>query len=120
MLLALVIVTGAGFVTKLYRGPARGWVNNSFSGVFYEIFWCLVGGLLAPKARPWKIVLTVFVATCVLEFLQLWHPAWLESVRATFLGRALVGNTFMWSDFPYYVVGCAGGWVLLKGLSRPR
>ena len=31
----------------------------------------------------------------------------LVAIRSTFLGHALIGSTFAWSDFPYYVVGCA-------------
>jgi hypothetical protein len=53
----------------------------------------------------------VFAVTCALEVLQLWHPAPLEAVRGTFLGRTLLGTTFVWWDFPHYALGCAlGAW----------
>lgn len=115
-LLWLVIVTALGFGSKFYGGPAKAWVNNSLSGVFYEIFWCLAVFLLRPRLAPWKIAAWVLGITCVLEFMQLWHPPPLEWARRHVLGRALLGNFFVWSDFPYYVAGAGTGWLWMTRL----
>jgi hypothetical protein len=64
-----------------------------------------------------RIAIGVFVVTSLLEVLQLWHPWALEQARATFLGRALLGTTFAWWDFPHYALGCALGWVWMRGIS---
>ncbi|MEE9212976.1 MAG: DUF2809 domain-containing protein, partial [Phycisphaeraceae bacterium] len=56
--------------------------------------------------------------TCALEFAQLWHPPWLQMIRSTFLGRAVLGTTFSWWDLPIYPVGCALGWLWLRGLCK--
>ena len=56
----------------------------------------------------------LLVVTCALEVLQLWHPWFLEKVRSTFLGKALIGTTFVWWDFPHYFLGSLIGWVWLK------
>lgn len=114
---SLLLVAAAGLGSKFYRGPAANWVNNSLGGVFYVIFWCLLAFLLTPRARPWLIACTVLVITCLLEFLQLWHPAWLEQLRSSFLGAALLGTSFAWSDFPYYFLGCGLGWCWMRRLS---
>ncbi len=47
----------------------------------------------------------------------LWHPAPLEALRATFLGAALLGSNFFWSDLPIYPVGCLAGWGVLRRLA---
>jgi hypothetical protein len=60
----------------------------------------------------------VFTITCVLEIVQLWHPPRLEAIRSTWAGRALVGTTFAWPDFAYYVIGCAIGWLWLHAIAR--
>lgn len=114
ILLLLLFIATIGLASKFYAGPGATWVNNSLSGVIYEIFWCLAVLLVLPHTRAWKIAVWVFVVTCSLEFLQLWNEAHLEEVRATFLGRALLGTSFTWSDFPYYVVGCGVGWLLIR------
>jgi len=113
-LIAILAITPIGFYSKFYEGPAATWVNDSLGGLFYEIFWCLVGFLLFPAARPWKIATVVVSVTCLLEVLQLWHPHFLEVIRGNFIGSTIIGTSFVWSDFPYYFVGSAIGGVLLE------
>jgi len=80
----------------------------------YEIFWCLVVFFFLPGIRSAiTIPLWVFSITCILEILQLFNPWILEQVRSNFFGRALIGTTFSWWDFPHYAVGCVMGWALL-------
>lgn len=121
VLLSLLVVTPAGFALKLYAGPGQAWVNNYAAGVVYEIFWCLALLLVWPRrSSVTRIALGVFLVTCLLELLQLWHPWVLEQVRATFLGRALIGTTFSWWDFPHYALGCGLGWLCMRRIpGRP-
>jgi hypothetical protein len=56
------------------------------------------------------IASSVLAITCVLEFLQLWHPPFLQLIRNTFIGRTILGSYFTWSDFPYYFLGSGIGW----------
>lgn len=124
ILTSLLICIPIGFYSKFYRGPASRWVNNSLSGVFYEIFWCLLIFLIADNAKPWMIAASVLIITCVLEFLQLWHPPFLELLRNTFIGKTVLGTSFTWSDFPYYFLGSGIGWLWIIWLQniivRPR
>ena len=110
-ILSLLVVTPLGFAFKFYSGPGNGWFNNYGAGVLYEIFWILLAFLFFPSKRSANVIpVYVFVITCILEFLQLWHPPFLEVVRSSFLGSALIGTTFVWWDFPHYVLGCLMGW----------
>lgn len=119
ILLTVAIVTPLGFAAKYYAGPARWWLNNAAASIAYELFFMLLIFLICPrKGAITRIALGVCAATIALEFLQLWHPAWLQTIRGTFLGRALLGTTFVWSDLPIYPVGCLLGWLLLRRLSR--
>jgi hypothetical protein len=117
-LLALFLVTPLGFYTKFYHGPAEGWVHNSLGGFFYVIFWTILFSIPFYRVRPWKIALAVLVTTSLLEVLQLWHPPFLEAIRSTFLGGALLGNSFVWSDFLYYLSGCLICLALVPNLRR--
>jgi hypothetical protein len=114
--ISLAIVIPLGYYGKVYRGPAHAWVNDSFASIFYEILWCLLAFLVRPRWLPGPIAMSVFVATCVLEFLQLWHPPFLEWARGYFLGRSLLGTDFDPSDFIYYVAGSALGYLWLRAL----
>ena len=113
---ALAAVVPLGFAAKFYPGPLAGWVNNSLGGTFYEVFWCLVAVALFPSVRPAVAGVAVLLATCSLEFLQLWHPPLLEALRSSFIGVTILGRQFAWSDFPYYFVDAATGWAMLTRL----
>ncbi|MEJ2721152.1 MAG: DUF2809 domain-containing protein [bacterium] len=115
---SLIVLVVAGFFSKFYEGPAAVWANNSLAGMFYVVFWCVLASLFLPRIRPLKIALAVLVVTCFLECLQLWHPPLLESMREPFIGRALLGTSFVWSDFPYYVLGSGIGWLWIGWLRR--
>jgi hypothetical protein len=116
--LSLAVIVPLGICTKFYRGPAAAWVNDPLGSVLYEVAWCLVVALAVPRWRPRPIALAVFAATCALEVLQLWHPPFLEWPRSFFLGRLVLGTTFVWSDFAWYAVGSAAGYALLTTLFR--
>ena len=113
--LSLLVVTPLGFAFKFYSGPGNGWFNNYGAGVLYEIFWILLAFLFFPSKRSANVIpVYVFLITCILELLQLWHPPFLETIRSSFLGSALIGTTFVWWDFPHYVLGCLMGWGCLR------
>jgi hypothetical protein len=118
-LISLAVIVPTGYFSKRYRGPAHHWVNDSFGGVFYEILWCLFFALLLPRVRASRIAAGVLIVTCILEFLQLWHPPFLEYLRSFFLGRTILGSYFDWSDFPYYFLGSALGWLWLLAIRHP-
>lgn len=118
VLFAVIIITPIGFASKFYNGFAAKWFNNSFGGLLYVIFWCLVFALIFIRAKPWKIALSVFMITSILEFLQLMDTPFLEVIRSTFIGRTLIGTTFVPSDFFYYFLGSVLGFLILTKLKK--
>jgi len=121
VLAGLLTVTLAGFLSKWYTGPAHYWFNNYGAGLLYEVFWCLTVFFFIPnKKHITPIATSVFTVTCILETLQLWKPPFLQLLRSTFLGKALLGTTFVWWDFPHYVLGCLMGWAWLRFLLRRK
>jgi hypothetical protein len=119
-LILLLLITPLGFYTKIYSGPGASWVNDSLGGVFYEIFWCLLVFLFLVNARAWFIATSVFIVTCFLEVLQLWHPEFLEIIRSYFIGRTVLGNSFNLYDFIYYFIGSGIGYLILTRLQKLR
>ena len=74
--------------------------------------------LFMKKKALWKIATAVFSITCALEFLQLWHPPFLEIIRRNFIGRTVIGTSFVPSDFFYYIIGSLMGWMWLLILKK--
>jgi hypothetical protein len=119
ILLCLAAAVPLGFGVKFYPGPGSEWCNTHGAAVIYEIFWCLAAFFFFPARRNVTIIaITVFIITCALEFMQLWHPPLLEAVRSAPLGVWLIGNGFDWADFPHYVLGSGLGWVTMKMIDR--
>lgn len=123
--LSAALLAGVGTGTKFYPGPGLQWVHNHLGGVFYVIFWCIVAAAVLPRTSTIVIAVWVVSVTSALEVLQLWHPSWLERIRATFPGAALLGTTFSWPDFPHYALGGVvgslwSGWIRRRGCGEER
>jgi len=109
------VAVPAGLALKFgYRGPGHTWAYGYGAGVVYEVFWIALFGLLVPRWTPAGLAVGVFAGTCLLEALQLWHPAWLEALRSTRLGAMGLGSSFDWLDLPHYALGSAMGYGLAR------
>ena len=117
LLISIFLIVPLGYVVR-FHGPAPEWVNDAFGSIAYEIFWILLVAFLFPQASPLWTAVGVCFATCVLEFLQLWHSPFLEAMRATLPGRLVLGNNFAWSDFLSYFMGSLLGWVWMRSLRQ--
>jgi hypothetical protein len=113
--LSILAIAPLGYWVRFY-GFGSSWFNDGSGSVAYEVFWISLVALFLPKASPFRIAVGVCIATCGLEFLQLWQPPWLQALRATLLGRLVLGNVFTWSDFFSYFIGSFVGWVWLRSL----
>jgi len=114
--LALAAVALAGLAFKAYDGPGATWVAGRLAGAAYVAGWCLAARLIFARAAPGRIAVVVCTATVGLEFLQLWHPAWLEVLRRPWVGQVLLGSSFDPLDLPFYPLGALAGWGLLRRL----
>lgn len=119
-LVFLLVLIPLGLYTKIYEGPGKHWVNYSAGGILYELFWCVLIACIWINMKPVQAASYVFILTCFLEFLQLWHPPFLELLRSTFLGRTLLGTTFTWCDFFYYVIGSGAGAIIVWRFKKIR
>ena len=112
LLCSLIIIVPLGYWVR-FHGVFPEWLNDALGSVAYEIFWILLVAWLLPRVAIWRVALGVCVATCAIEFLQLYQPDWLQAIRRTLPGRLVLGNQFSWADFPPYGVGSLAGmgWV---------
>ncbi len=117
LLVSVLLIIPIGYFVRFYQG-GQTWVSDFLGSVAYEIFWIVLVGLFFPAVSPARAAIGVCLATCMLEFLQLWHPPFLEAMRATFLGRMVLGTTFNWADFLSYFAGSAAGWGWMRSLRQ--
>lgn len=71
--------------------------------------WALLVFLLVrfiqPRAKTWTSASIAFGFAVLVELSQLYHSAWIDTIRATWLGALILGSVFNWPDIPAYAVG---------------
>lgn len=117
LLISMIVIVPLGYVIRFSEATQAG-LGDFFGSVAYEIFWILLVIFLFPKCSVAKVAIAVCLATCAIEFLQLWTPPFLQAIRATLPGRLVLGNTFLWSDFPSYLIGSFLGWLGVRSLKN--
>jgi hypothetical protein len=101
-----------------FDAPISPNLRDASGGISYVFFFILAAGAVTRKASSTAIAISVLAVTCCLEFLQLWHPLWLEACRRTIPGRLLLGTTFEWTDFPPYFIGAVLGWAVSRAFRK--
>lgn len=118
ILIILFFLVPIGLGTKFYHGPGRLWVMLYAGDIFYPMFWFFLGMLIFPRVHPLKMSIAVFLFSTAVEFTQLLNGTFLTWLRQSFIGRTLVGTSFVWMDIVYYAAGCVLAVVLYYWLAK--
>ena len=100
---------GAVPFVRAYVGDAL-WALMVFFGI----------ALLRPQWPTKRIALATLLFSFGIEFSQLYHAPWIDSVRATRLGGLVLGFSFVRSDLLCYGVGILIGWLVDRRLTVKR
>ncbi|MBD2079451.1 DUF2809 domain-containing protein [Leptolyngbya sp. FACHB-17] len=117
LLLTISLIIPLGYFVR-FSPLFPNWFSDVFGSIAYQIFFISLVQFCFPKTPIAKTVIGVFIFACAIEFLQLWQPPFLQAIRATPPGRLILGNTFLWSDFPSYAIGSTVGWLGMRQLKR--
>ena len=110
-LLALAVVA-AGLFWRSGLIPLPQWLSNNGGDALWALMVFVGFGFLLPRASTLVLALLALTFAWGVEFSQLYHAPWIDAVRATILGKLVLGTTFNWPDLPAYAVGIAlGAWV---------
>ncbi len=118
LLMSIGILVPLGYWVRFAQAGEWAWLSDALGSIAYEMFWILLILVCFPQISIASVAIGVCLATCALEFLQLWQPAFLQDLRSTLPGRLILGNTFTWTDFPAYWVGSYMGYGWASFLSR--
>ncbi len=69
------------------------------------VYWLLAQ--LAPRISPLRTAMVCTALCWGVEFLQLWHPPWLQAIRGTTPGHLVLGSSFAAMDLLAYVAGAS-------------
>ena len=65
-----------------------------------------------------KLAIINFVLGVLVEVSQLYHAPWIDNIRSTVVGEALLGLGFLWSDLMCYAVGTLLAYIICVLLER--
>jgi len=99
----LVVTIALGLLSRRY--PLPGILAEYTGDALYATaaYWGFA--LLATGARIQKLAILAFVACLLVECSQLLSWPWLQDLRATTVGKLLLGSGFKWPDLIAYAIG---------------
>jgi len=118
LLVGIVLIIPLGYSVRFSKSLGIPLLQDIVGSLAYQILLMFIAAFFYPRVSLAKIAVWVFVASSAGELLQLWQPPLLQAIRATWIGRIILGNTFTLSDFPPYAVGSWLGWLGLRWLRR--
>ncbi len=106
----ILLSAAAGLASRRWSAVLPGIVAR-YAGDFCWALACFaLLRLLLPRQRLFQVFLLALACSVGIELSQLWHPAWLDSIRHTAVGGLLLGFGFRWSDLLCYLSGTLAGW----------
>jgi len=107
--IAIMLVIGMGLLWRSGLIP----LSSSASKYGGDSLWALVVflgfGFVFRRSSTVRIALGAVCFAWSVEFLQLCHAHWIDAIRATRLGRLVLGDSFNSPDLIAYVIGIAFG-----------
>lgn len=106
-LLVLTAVLGLGSrhfarylpdIVVVYTGDTT-WALAVFLGI----------GLLFPRLSTWWIAALALLVSVSVEFSQIYHAPWIDSIRGTMIGHLALGSGFDPKDLACYAMGIGIG-----------
>jgi len=101
----------AGMSVRHLRSFFAGSVNLWIGDLIWAAMIYFGCRLLLPAWSVRRAVFAALAFSCAIEFSQLYHAPWIDSIRHTRLGALVLGFGFLWTDLIAY----AGG-ILLAAL----
>ncbi|NOT08927.1 MAG: DUF2809 domain-containing protein [Gemmatimonadales bacterium] len=99
------LTIGAGLASRLSPEFFPAFVARYAGDTLWAalIFWILALGWRRAGTR--RLAGGAMAIAFAVECSQLYHAAWIESIRRTRIGALALGSDFLWRDFACYAVG---------------
>ena len=102
---AILLVIAIGLLSRRHPGLFPQALGKYPGDVLWAMMAFLGFGLLLPAKPTAMIGLAALVFSCGIEFSQIYHASWIDSIRATTVGHLVLGSEFSWADIAAYSVG---------------
>lgn len=98
-----------GLASRRYAGHLPAFLGEYSGDTLWALMlFLLVSAMLVRHSPMVRAAISLTLAFLV-EFSQLYHAAWIDSLRQTVLGGLVLGFGFLWTDLICYSVGIGLG-----------
>lgn len=113
----LVVMAGLAWRSQLF--PLPPFALKYGGDALWALLIFLGFGFVFNRARTRWVALMAYAFCCAVEFTQLCHAPWIESLRSTRFGILVLGSGFNWPDLIAYgagiIPGCLADIILCRG-----
>jgi glycopeptide antibiotics resistance protein len=103
-------------------GMASRTYGNTFVKLYFgDVLWAMMiyfGLKMILPNQSKKAAYLALVFCFLIEFSQLYHAPWIDTIRSNRLGGLVLGFGFLWSDLVCYLLGIGLGYFIDEVFSR--
>jgi hypothetical protein len=105
----LCVVIIAGLATRRSPQLFPAFVAEYAGDTLWALTVFLLLGFLFPRASTARLAMAAVAIAFAVELSQLYEARWIETLRATTIGKLTLGSGFLWSDLVCYAAGICSG-----------
>jgi len=106
---APALVVGIGLLWRSGHLPLSPFISKYGGDALWALMVFFGFGFVFTRVSTLRLVLISICFAWAIEFSQLYHAHWIDSIRSTRLGHLILGSTFNSPDLLAYMIGVAFG-----------
>lgn len=118
-IISILVVIALGIASRKIMGFPY-FVYEYVGDVLWAMNLYLFLAFLFPKEKISILAIISITFSVLIEFSQIYHAPWIDSIRDTFIGAMILGYGFLWSDILCYIIGTFLGilldFIIIKNL----
>lgn len=101
----IIVVIILGLSSRHYSNILPWFIGTYAGDTLWALMVFFIIGFIFNKCSTNKAALISLIFSYSIEFSQLYHAPWVDSIRKMKLGGLILGYGFLWSDLVCYAVG---------------
>ena len=117
-LLFLFVVVTTGYASRRYGHYLPLIIRKRTGDALWASAIFVLLAIIRPRASTIALGVVTLLISFAVEFSQLYHAEWIDTIRRTTLGSIALGSTFFKRDLIAYTIGVAAAALIDFGIRR--
>ena len=105
----MALIVAFGLPARMIQDRLPAWYVQYFGDYLWAMLLFFVFALMLQNKSTVQTAIITLLFAYGIEISQLFHPAWLETLRSFKVFALILGYTFLWSDIAAYTLGIFSG-----------